>query len=654
MCFPFSDMTGCGVRVAVVDSGIVPDHPRIGPIAGGVALSAGQAGTVEYGDNHFDCAGHGTACAGIIRRKASEAALYSVRILDESLSTEGCLLSAAIEWAVARGLDLVHMSLGTTDVEYRDELATACRNAADKGVILVAAEHNEGRESYPALLDDVIGVGAGNMRGMYDYHYRQSAVIECIARGDPQRVCWTEPPEILIGGTSVAAPHITALIALIRQAIPGASLKQVRDILQAHALPEGVKRSSSKPAISSGVLSDAGRLPASPGSAGRVEQTADGFSWIRKAAIYPFNKEMHALIRARDLIGFEIVGVADPVGKGLVGMDAGEAIGLCSSGIQIAPRLLSAVQGADTLILGYVDELGRIRNRDLLRECVHAALDHGVHVFSLLSLPHERYADLHEMAEAKGLRLHYPELSSSEAQRTLDEASAHPEVDVPVLAVAGTSSQQGKFTLQLALRRRLLDMGYRLGQVGTEHHAELFGMDFAFPMGYRASVRMPLDYYLPFLDAKMREICVEKQPHLILVGTQSGTVPYDIRERETQTLPTIAFLMGVKPDACVLVVNSVDADDYIQDTIDGIQALCHAPTLVLALPDQEKHIQQAYGRTAIKPRSMSEDKVSQKLRHLEETFSLPAICIANPTGIHVAADVIVKYFAEEEKDGCAT
>ena len=652
MRLPFFNMTGRGVRVAVVDSGIVPDHPKIGPLAGGVALTVGPDGTAVNSADHGDFAGHGTACAGIIRRKAPEAALYSVRVFDESLTAEGNLLIAAIEWAVAQEIDIIHLSLGTTDVGYRDELARVCRMATDNGIVLVSAEHNEGRESYPALLDEVIGVGSGKLRGLYDYHYRPGAAIECIARGDPQRVCWREPHEIMMGGTSFAAPHITGLIALILQAHAGASLKQVRDILRAHAMPESVKRSSSKSTSTVGNLSGACMPPASTAPAGRVRQAADGFSWIRRAALYPFNKEMHALVRRRDLLGFEIVGVADPVGKGLVGSDAGEVIGLSSSDVRIAPRLSSALVGADTLILGYVDQLSRIRKRDLLRECVQLALEQAVHVFSLLALPRDRYADLHEMAETRGLRIYFPELTIPEAQKTIGEATSYPEVDRPVLAVVGTSSQQGKFTLQLAMRRRLVELGYRVGQIGTEHHSELFGMDYAFPMGYASSVLMPLDYYVPFLDAKVREICQRKRPHLLLVGTQSGTVPYDVHEPQTQTLPTIAFLNGVKPDACILVVNSVDVDDYIQDTIDGIRALCHAPTLLLAMPDQEKHIQEAYGRTAIKPRRMNDDEICRKLQYLEAMFGIPAICITDLGGILRAVDVVVDFFAKEEKDGC--
>ena len=383
MNFPFPDRTGRGIKVAVVDSGIAPNHPKIGPVAGGVGLAMRPDGTIRYGDDHADCAGHGTACAGIIRRKASEAELYSVRIFDESLQADSRLLIAAIEWALEEGMDVINLSLGTTEVENRDKLAQVCQKVTDQGIILVAAEHEEGRESYPAHLPQVIGVGSGKVRGLYAYHYLQGEIIECIARGDAQRLCWLEPPEIMTAGTSFAAPHITGLIALMREAYPKADLEQVRQLLHTHAQP--TPRSAPQPVA--------------------PPEAEESFAWIQKAALYPYNKEMHALMRGRDLLGFEIVGIGDPIGKGLTGKDAGKALGLPPVGFQVAPRLAAALQGADTLILGYVDELSRIRKKDVLHEAVQVALDQGVHVFSLLALPHERYADLYEQAEAKGLHL---------------------------------------------------------------------------------------------------------------------------------------------------------------------------------------------------------------------------------------------------------
>lgn len=48
-------------------------------------------------------------------------------------------------------------------------------------------------------------------------------------------------------------------------------------------------------------------------------------------------------------------------------------------------------------------------------------------------------------------------------------------VNKPVICVAGTSSSQGKFSLQLSLREKFISAGYRIGQLGTEPTSLLFG-----------------------------------------------------------------------------------------------------------------------------------------------------------------------------------
>lgn len=278
--FPFANLTGRGVKVTVVDSGIDPAHPKVGPVWGGVDISVGADGQIVYdGDDFTDRAGHGTACAGIVRKKASDAELFSVRIFDESLSVRGEALVAAIRWATGQGMDVVNLSLGTTDVAFREAIAEACREAVEAGVILIAAEHNEGLESYPAALPEAIGVAGGKIYKKYGYYYRPDEEVACVARGDEQRVCWLDRREIMIGGTSYAAPHITGIVALIREAHPGARLEKVREVLQAHAL-EGTPplvRETAAPPVSRSVA-----LP--------VPEKADasGFGWIKRAAFYPF------------------------------------------------------------------------------------------------------------------------------------------------------------------------------------------------------------------------------------------------------------------------------------------------------------------------------------------------------------------------------
>ena len=554
------------------------------------------------------------------------------------MSTDDPTLVAALEWTITQQMDVVNLSLGSTDLTRREDLREVCRRAEKAGVVVVAAEHNEGRESYPAIFPEVIGVSGGRVYGLYDYHYRSEGAIECVARGNYQRICWLNQGEIMSAGTSLAAAHISGIVALIRGAFPGATLEKVREILQANALPE-------KPELTGGAV----RFlpPSSPQEILQASGSAAGspLEWIRKAAIYPFNKEMHAFVRFRDLLNFELVGIADPAGKGLVGKDAGEALGISPVGLSIRPRLAAALQGADTLILGYVDQLSRIGKKDLLRDAVRLALDHGCHVFSFIAVPRDVYADLHDLAASKKLRLTYPFVDCDEVRNAFCSRQNYSPVDVPVVGVFGTSSQQGKFTLQLALRRCLLRLGYKVGQIGTEHHSALFGMDFAFPTGYASPLNLPLQWHVPYLDYKMRQICRQQRPDLMLVGSQSGTVPYDVHEHGTHSMASITFLLGTKPDACILVVNSIDADGYIEDSIDAIRALAKAPTLLLAMSDKEKHIRAAYGRSWVRPRQMRPAEIAKKLGYLEDRFGLPAVEIASAQGQRRMAAEIVRYFA---------
>ena len=113
----FTSLSGQGVKVGVVDSGVDPSHPKIGSLAGSVEFTRNAQGQIVCREARGDLAGHGTACAGLIRRSAPGASLYSLRVLDTSLRTDLHLLAAAIRWAAAQGLDLLNLSLGTTEPE---------------------------------------------------------------------------------------------------------------------------------------------------------------------------------------------------------------------------------------------------------------------------------------------------------------------------------------------------------------------------------------------------------------------------------------------------------------------------------------------------------------------------------------------------------
>lgn len=146
--------SGRGVRIAIVDSGVHADHPHVGGVAGGVAIDA-------HGDTHegyVDHLGHGTAITAAIREKAPDAELFAVKVFDRELSTSIASLVAGIDWAVASGMHLVNLSLGTSRQEHATVLGEAVARATAQGAIVVAARADGGIRWLPGSLPGVLAV----------------------------------------------------------------------------------------------------------------------------------------------------------------------------------------------------------------------------------------------------------------------------------------------------------------------------------------------------------------------------------------------------------------------------------------------------------------------------------------------------------------
>ena len=141
----------------------------------------------------------------------------------------------------------------------------------------------------------------------------------------------------------------------------------------------------------------------------------------------------------------------------------------------------------------------------------------------------------------------------------------------PVLGVYGTSSSQGKFTLQLFLRDIFMKLGYKVGQIGTEPSSLLYGMDYVYPMGYNNTVYIHDYEVIRFLNDKLQKLC-EKNVDIIITGSQSGIVPYDVGNIVQYSMPQIDFLLGTQPDVVVLCINPFDETYYIKRTLKCIEA----------------------------------------------------------------------------------
>jgi subtilisin family serine protease len=211
---PNTLLDGTGIGIAIVDSGVDPNHQAFRDGAGNSRIIVNQDFTGEGRTN--DPYGHGTHVASIAAGNnsisqgaytgiASNAKIVNLRVLNsQGVGTTSNLL-AAIDWLMAnhtsKNIRVVNMSIGMLAIEsYTDDpLCIAVRHLVDDGVVVVAAAGNNGKNSSgdklygqihsPGNEPSAITVGAVNTFGTDS---RADDGIATYSSRGPTRSYWTD------------------------------------------------------------------------------------------------------------------------------------------------------------------------------------------------------------------------------------------------------------------------------------------------------------------------------------------------------------------------------------------------------------------------------------------------------------------------------
>jgi len=241
--------SGAGVSVAIIDSGVEGNHPAVrGRLLESWSIELRDGETQAVPDTSgMDLFGHGTACAGIIAGMAPEVDIVSIRVLGADLKGKGAAFAEALEKAIHRPVQVANLSLSSKS----EALFGAFHELADEAyfnhVVLVSAANNVAGPSYPSLFSSVISVAAHGEPDPWTFYYNPSPPVEFGAWGVDVPVAWRDGGMTVATGNSFAAPHITALVALILSKHPGLTPFEVKAILAAVANNE---RRPTSPAVS--------------------------------------------------------------------------------------------------------------------------------------------------------------------------------------------------------------------------------------------------------------------------------------------------------------------------------------------------------------------------------------------------------------------
>lgn len=228
--------------VAVIDTGILPGHPDLaGNIIPGYDFIDDDNDPTDT-NKEFS---HGTHVAGIIGAMTNnqqgiaginwQVSIMPIRVIGKEGTGDYSALIAGIYWAVDNGANVINLSLaGSMDTI---ALREAIQYAVQHQVTVVAAAGNNGSSPilYPARYPEVISVGAVGPTRERAYYSNYGPELDLVAPGGDSSILTEKYNTILstagymdnntavyqytwAQGTSMAAPHVSASVALLYSA----------------------------------------------------------------------------------------------------------------------------------------------------------------------------------------------------------------------------------------------------------------------------------------------------------------------------------------------------------------------------------------------------------------------------------------------------
>ena len=352
------------ILIVIIDSGVCQKHPLFAEDIVEeyeyISETASFREVVNYDDDR-NC-GHGTAIYNIIRKCKDYARIVNIRVADiEEGICEELLIS--ILQAIGRQFrpNIINLSLGLNILGQCSGLYEICKQLTEDGCIIVSAFDNTGSISYPAAFDIVIGVIAGQYcTKTTEYEYVEDSVVNVGAKGGLQRVAWSYPQYIMIEGNSFACAHVTVGVA--QMMLNGIYSRE-------QILAEFKNIAPRKYRISQENISPS--------------NNSIGFQ-MKNAVVFPFNKEMHSIIRYQNLLTFNIVDVYDSRYSTNIGASTNHLL-KCESQKDFSIKNISDIcwDNFDTLIIGHLGELSNLTGKTKIwRSVISEAICRGKNIYS--------------------------------------------------------------------------------------------------------------------------------------------------------------------------------------------------------------------------------------------------------------------------------
>jgi len=518
------------IKIAILDSGVRKDHPAFSTkTINGFSLRLINDSVKQYAE-FIDNIGHGTAIFYLIDKFIDNVEITNIKIYDTKSELTQHDFEILLDYIYRNyDYDIINISMGFLSCGSIANLQKLCDDFYARRTLIISAFDNNGAVSFPAALNNVIGVdGQENIDLLNGYIHVENSIINIIGKIGNIRVAWLEPDYIIVKGNSFLCANITANVAKCLQEQGSVDWRKI-------CIDKYLFQNTLDNHIS--------------------------FT-IRKAVVFPFNKELHSVARFEELLDFDIIDYYSIRITGYIGKKISDVLPDCGNDKVIKNIDDIEWNEFDTLILGHTGELSRLTKNDYRSTLLNNAIEKGKNIYCFDNpMPY--------INNPQYTNVYFPKIDSTNIKKRFGKLY---KTNKPILSVIGTNSRQGKFSLQLYLRKKLIEFGYSVGQIGTEPSALLFGFDEIFHCGYNGQVNLDIPQTYIAVNDMIWNI-TQKDVDLIIAGTQSGFLPYN--DYNAMMFPTYhqLFFSALQPDAIIVCINPFDDIQFVNRTIKAAEGL---------------------------------------------------------------------------------
>jgi hypothetical protein len=308
-----------------------------------------------------------------------------------------------------------------------------------------------------------------------------------------------------------------------------------------------------------------------------------------------------------------------------------------------ADEVIDAMAGADTLILGHVDQhhvdLASLLAR--VRAC-------GKNVFSLRTPVGSLSTAICNGGGKQGRGwTRWPELDECALSAQLAAIpQAHiAKSQIPVLAVVHLGSQRlGRLNTELTLRDVLLRAGNKIAQIGSAPYSELFGCEYSywsncvsssFPAGLRVAFSKLL---VETLNHTIPEAA------LLVAGCDQGPCPSSFLTRDfftSYSVPALLFLFGVQPDGVIAVIDEMTDPELACRNVEALRSLLGCNVLFVLHDSPLAAYASVIGRPAPPAAGAGSCRCCRPMR---QALSIPVFCAETAEFHDQGVGTVIQYF----------